>query len=48
MRQCGCVAGGIVDLDELQVRVAPGRAQGKATHAAEAVDTDANGHCDGL
>src|SRR5690606_480128 len=44
MRQRGGVAGGVVDLHELQFGIVPGRTQGEAAHAAEAVDANANAH----
>ncbi|MNN65467.1 hypothetical protein D3C81_1809730 [compost metagenome] len=38
------VGGRVVDLHELQLRPAPGRAQGQTSDAAEAVDAYLDGH----
>ena len=40
----GCVAGNLVDLDDLYLGVIPERTQRKATHAAEAIHPYSNRH----
>src|SRR3546814_17663137 len=43
VRKGGRLAGRVVDLDELDIRLVPRGAQGETAHAAEAVDANANG-----